>query len=146
MNPDTAQLVKVTQERDALLAACLVLIKAATDAEDHWQNDRDSKVGKLLCAMIGQLPGYRAELDNAAQTIEAAKKRGLNLCSIICEVEPATEVKSAGECSRCKLPSVCLKTVQVRLPGKATSYSDVPVFWCGACRITQSGKWRNVPT
>jgi hypothetical protein len=56
-----------------LLAACEALITAARDAHQHWDADRDMKVGKLLCAMSGYLKGYRAELDAAHAAIARAK-------------------------------------------------------------------------
>lgn len=61
---------ELKQENARLREACQALVKAANDALDHWDNDRDSKVGKLLSAMGGSLKGYRAELDAAHAVIE----------------------------------------------------------------------------
>jgi hypothetical protein len=36
-------------------------VKAARDAHEHWDADRDSKVGKILAAMSGYLEGYRPD-------------------------------------------------------------------------------------
>jgi len=35
----------------------------AERAYDHWDSDDDSKVGKILLSMAGELPGYSAEID-----------------------------------------------------------------------------------
>lgn len=48
----------------ANMAAALKSVpKIAEAAEEHWQEDRDAKVGKLLIAMGRGLPGYRPDTD-----------------------------------------------------------------------------------
>jgi hypothetical protein len=54
------------------LERILKLLKSARDlakeAFDAWDSDQDMKVGKILRALSGELPGYRADTDliNAA--------------------------------------------------------------------------------
>lgn len=39
------------------------IVDLAVEAYDHWDNDRDAKVGKILRALAGLLPGYDARAD-----------------------------------------------------------------------------------
>jgi hypothetical protein len=64
-----------TSTQADLLAACCALVQAARDAHEHWDADRDMKVGKLLMAMAGRLPGYRPNLDVAHAAIARAEGR-----------------------------------------------------------------------
>ena len=52
--------------------------RVAAEAFDHWDADRDSKVGKTLRAMAGDLRGYRADLDAALATfvVDPSHARG----------------------------------------------------------------------
>jgi hypothetical protein len=45
----------------------------ASEALQHWDDGRDMKVGKILRALSGELPGYRVDTDliDAAITKEA---------------------------------------------------------------------------
>lgn len=65
----------LTAERDELRTALAALVAAARDAHDHWDADRDAKVGKLLAAMAGHLRGYRAALDAVWAVIDAGGLR-----------------------------------------------------------------------
>jgi hypothetical protein len=49
----------------------------AAEALRHWDNDEDMKVGKMLRALSGKLPGYRIDTDiiNAAITKESDDDR-----------------------------------------------------------------------
>jgi len=46
--------------------------KIAAEAFRHWNDDEDMKVGKILRALAGDLPGYRIDTDliNSAITME----------------------------------------------------------------------------
>lgn len=57
--------VEVEAERDAARQALDRFVAAANDALQAWDADRDSRVGKLLAALAGRLPGYRADVDAA---------------------------------------------------------------------------------
>lgn len=37
--------------------------KIAAEAFSYWDRDQDMKVGKILRALSGELPGYRADID-----------------------------------------------------------------------------------
>lgn len=45
------------------LKALRDIVKMASETHDHWDNDRDSKVGKHLGALAGWMPGYRDDTD-----------------------------------------------------------------------------------
>lgn len=45
--------------------AWAVIEAAIRETHDHWDNDRDSKVGKMLMALGGELPRYRHDIDEA---------------------------------------------------------------------------------
>jgi hypothetical protein len=51
-------------ERQLLLAALKQAVEVAKVARRAWNDDQDAKVGKLLLALSGDLPGYRADTDN----------------------------------------------------------------------------------
>lgn len=57
-----------------LLEAMETFAKIAAEAREHWDADADSKVGKLLKAMAGDLPGYRADIDAAHKAIARMKE------------------------------------------------------------------------
>ncbi|MFA5767833.1 MAG: hypothetical protein WC919_07995 [Candidatus Paceibacterota bacterium] len=44
--------------------------KIALEAFKHWDNDEDMKVGKILQALAGILPGYRVDTDLLSSTID----------------------------------------------------------------------------
>lgn len=51
------------------------IVDLAVEAYDHWDNDRDANVGKILRALAGLLPGYDARADafhDRRSTISAA--------------------------------------------------------------------------
>lgn len=65
------------------LAAVTTLVatmeQLASQAYEHWDNDRDAKVGKILGALASYRPGYSLPLDAARQAVtdaEAAAQRG----------------------------------------------------------------------
>lgn len=64
-----SELPRVMRERDMLLAACRILVNCADIAAEYWDQDQDSKVGKFLRAMSGNLKGYRGDIDKAHQAI-----------------------------------------------------------------------------
>lgn len=57
-------------ERDAARAALSTMQKAAHEAFTHLDADRDAKALKMLHAMAGGLPGYRADIDAALTALE----------------------------------------------------------------------------
>jgi hypothetical protein len=46
-----------------LLEALQEVVKLANQAHDHWDNDRDAKVGKILLALSGHMPRYDKRID-----------------------------------------------------------------------------------
>ena len=46
-----------------LLEALQEVVKLANQAHDHWENDRDAKVGKILLALSGHMPRYDTRID-----------------------------------------------------------------------------------
>ncbi len=60
--------------RNELLEALETMVKVADEAHQHWDADRDMKVGKYLLAMAGNLKGYRADLTKVHEVIAKAKK------------------------------------------------------------------------
>ena len=65
--------VEIAKLKQELLAAKLALQsipRIALEAFNYWDDDEDHKVGKILKALAGAMPGYRADVD---QIIEAGK-------------------------------------------------------------------------
>lgn len=60
------------EERDQLLEALQAAVTLANQVHDHWDNDRDSKVGKHLLALSGHLPGYDKRTDSIHAVIAKA--------------------------------------------------------------------------
>lgn len=52
-----------SQQRNELLQALQNLSIVMQELHDHWDNDRDMKVGKGLLALSGLLPGYDKRID-----------------------------------------------------------------------------------
>jgi hypothetical protein len=46
-----------------LLEALQEVVKLANQAHNHWDNDRDAKVGKILLALSGHMPRYDKRID-----------------------------------------------------------------------------------
>ena len=46
-----------------LLEALQEVVKLANQTHDHWDNDRDAKVGKILLALSGHMPRYDKRID-----------------------------------------------------------------------------------
>jgi hypothetical protein len=63
---------KMKAQRDEARAAVKLMRDVASEAFEHWDGDRDSKVGKLLLAMAGKLPIYRADITKALATISGS--------------------------------------------------------------------------
>ena len=56
--------LKALQAEDERLRGLLSqVLSIAAEAREHWDADRDMKVGKLLIALSGRLPGYRTDID-----------------------------------------------------------------------------------
>lgn len=58
-----AVLDELQAQRDELLEALQNLSIVMRELHDHWDNDRDMKVGKGLLALSGLLPGYDKRID-----------------------------------------------------------------------------------
>lgn len=69
---EVVQLSRIITAKDAenarLREALGGAVALATKAHGHWDSDQDMKVGKILLAMAGALPGY----DRQADAIHAA--------------------------------------------------------------------------
>jgi hypothetical protein len=50
-------------ERDRLRDALDSFVRIADEAATQWDNDNDARVGKMLLAMAGRVPRYRADID-----------------------------------------------------------------------------------
>jgi hypothetical protein len=55
-----------------LLEALKLVVTIASEAHDHWDNDRDAKVGKILIALSGHLPRYDKRIDELHAAISKA--------------------------------------------------------------------------
>lgn len=60
---------EVVKQRDELLAALNDAVQIAKVAHEYWDRDQDSKVGKYLMALAGNLPGYSALTDGVHKAI-----------------------------------------------------------------------------
>lgn len=69
---NAARLAHCWNCHDELVAALRTMVKVADEAQDHWDADRDSKVGKYLSAMAGHLKGYRADLTAVHAVLQKA--------------------------------------------------------------------------
>lgn len=50
-------------EIEAQRTAVESLVKIAEEAFTEWDSDNDPRVGKILLALSGEVPGYRADID-----------------------------------------------------------------------------------
>ena len=71
----TAERDALKQQRDDLLAALEDSVSVAKDALDHWDQDRDMKVGKLLHALSGLVKGYDSRADAVHNAIASVKEK-----------------------------------------------------------------------
>lgn len=63
-------------EVSELVAALEKLVEVVNITHDYWDKDQDAKVGKLLAAMGGHLPKYRADLDSVHEILRRARQHG----------------------------------------------------------------------
>jgi hypothetical protein len=68
---DTA--IQLIEQRDELLTALEGAISIAKVAYEHWDKDRDAKVGKMLSALSGYLPKYNHVTNMIHETLQKAK-------------------------------------------------------------------------
>ena len=66
------QEARIAELEEALEFARLV----AREAYEHWDNDNDSKVGKMLSALSGYLPGYMAKTDKISNALKGNTDNG----------------------------------------------------------------------
>lgn len=57
---------------EALTSLVAVMEQMAAQAYEHWDADRDAKVGKILGALASHRPGYSITLDAARQAVTEA--------------------------------------------------------------------------
>jgi hypothetical protein len=55
--------LEIPSESDNLLELLRSVQKIAKEAWDYWDGDEDMKVGKILKALAGRMPGYRVDID-----------------------------------------------------------------------------------
>lgn len=55
-----------------LLEALKLVVTIASEAHDHWDNDNNVKVGKILIALSGHLPRYDKRIDEMHAAIAKA--------------------------------------------------------------------------
>lgn len=55
-----------------LLQALIDVVGLAKEMHEHWDNDRDMKVGKYLLALSGMLPGYDGRTEDVHKAIAKA--------------------------------------------------------------------------
>jgi hypothetical protein len=58
----------------ALLQALRKFRSIADECHAEWDADNDHRVGKILKALSGRMPGYRADIDKIHAVISAASK------------------------------------------------------------------------
>lgn len=68
------ELRRLHELNQELVEALNVAVIVAQEMYDHWDADRDMKVGKCLLALSGKLPGYAKHID--ALHAALAKARG----------------------------------------------------------------------
>ncbi len=56
-----------------LVLALEKMIKLSDEVLGLWDSDQDMKVGKMLMAMSGRLPGYRADIKEIHDLMDEAK-------------------------------------------------------------------------
>ncbi|MCK9558190.1 MAG: hypothetical protein M0R50_09150 [Candidatus Cloacimonetes bacterium] len=67
--------LKNTKSTEAELRKLLKSVKyIATEAFCFWDNDQDMKVGKILKALSGELPGYRVDIDKIIDEIKRCEE------------------------------------------------------------------------
>ncbi len=82
--PDPWKLLREAEaERDALAAQIAGLREAlekakhvAAEAYREWDADNDPRVGKLLAALAGSMPKYRADIDAIHAALAASAPEG----------------------------------------------------------------------
>lgn len=57
-----------------LAGALKALRKVVSDAVDAWDDDNDSRVGKIIHALDGRVPRYREDTDLIVAAIQKAKQ------------------------------------------------------------------------
>lgn len=57
------ELARLEAANAELVEACTIARAVALEAWEEWDQDHDSRVGKLLKAMSGFLKAYRADID-----------------------------------------------------------------------------------
>jgi hypothetical protein len=71
-----AQMVTPPERRkdaaDQMRHALKIVISVAKEAHAAWDADNDSRVGKILMALSGYRPGYRADIDAIHATLALA--------------------------------------------------------------------------
>ncbi len=58
---------------EKLIKALETMIAAASEAQTHWDADRNAKLGKLLLAMAGHLKEYRKDLTKVHRLLDEVK-------------------------------------------------------------------------
>lgn len=71
--PGDMTIAQLTERVGRLTAALESVVKFAREAHEHWDKDRDAKVGKYLTALSGWLPGYRPDTDEIHACLAEAK-------------------------------------------------------------------------
>jgi hypothetical protein len=70
MNRLRDDLNRAREERDAARRALALVDSLAKEARAHWDLDRDALVGKILIALAGGAPSYRADIDEIRAALE----------------------------------------------------------------------------
>jgi hypothetical protein len=60
----------------ALVDALRSVVKIADEAAQEWDSDNDMRVGKILAALCGRLPHYRADIDAIHAALKPFQKGG----------------------------------------------------------------------
>ena len=69
-----AALAKLREENDTLRTALETLKAVAAEAYGEWDSDNDPRVGKLLSAMAGYRPKYRADITKALAALSPSQE------------------------------------------------------------------------
>jgi len=67
------QIAILNDQKNELLDALLMCADVASEVYIHWDNDRNTKVGKYLLALAGNLPRYDNRTDSIHSVIEKTK-------------------------------------------------------------------------
>lgn len=91
---------------EAVKALVAVMEQMAAQAYEHWNADRDAKVGKILGALASNRPGYSITLDAARKAVTEADT-ALAAASGAADGAATTVAIRCGDCDACMTGRQC---------------------------------------